>query len=378
MGRQFGGVAKLETNLTGGGTCLWVPKDERELETLNAERNGTYRPTKYGFSRANVRVPSQSGGVTGKGQDGNEYTVTVDDGELVKTKIPSSIVIVTEPTVTEYEDGDAINFSGIVVKAYDGEGNLWTDAMHPDGVIPYSELRFPDTVAVYTGGGSGYDNTYVSPSGQIQVGSGTITGPIIAMDRLILTSPSVNPYSLLTEAFLIERNQWWYTIFVNQSMPGGIDCRVAAIGEKLYIARSENFDCSQYMILEDGTVIGAGTVGSTESFTLEGKTVYYIEFTPVHFAGERDFSFIVPESTQASGQAKRICWYMIYGEMEYQGTSEQEVPVDWPRPGDGKVLRDEFTIEVSPADSGGNTGGNTGGGTGGGEGEGGGGGGHAF
>jgi hypothetical protein len=70
-----------------------------------------------------------------------------------------------------------------------------------------------------------------------------------------------------------------------------------------------------------------------------------------------------------------ICWYMIYGEMEYQGASDQDVPVDWPRPGDGKVLRDEFTIEVSPADSGGNTGGETGGG---GTEEGGGGGGHAF
>lgn len=149
VGRSFGGVAKLETDLTAGGTCFWVPKDERELETLNAERNGTYRPTKYGFSRANVRVPSESGRVTGYGQDGNEYTVTVDDGALVKEKIPSSIVIITEPTVTEYEDGDAISIAGIVVKAYDGEGNLWTDALHPDGVIPAAELSFSPTVAVY-------------------------------------------------------------------------------------------------------------------------------------------------------------------------------------------------------------------------------------
>lgn len=146
-GRSFGGVGKLKTNLTGGGTCFWVPKDERELEPLDAERNGTFRPQKYGFSRANVRVSGES--VTGKGQDGNDYTVTVDDGELVKTKIPSSIVIVTEPTVTEYEDGDAISIAGIVVKAYDGEGNLWTDALHPDGVIPAAELSFSPTVAVY-------------------------------------------------------------------------------------------------------------------------------------------------------------------------------------------------------------------------------------
>lgn len=149
MGRSFGGVAKLKTDLTGGGACLWVPKDERELEPLDAERNGTFRPRKYGFSRANVRVPSESGRVTGKGQDGNEYTVTEEEGVLEKTKIPSSIQITTEPTKKEYVNGDTIDFSGLVVKAYDGDGNIFDTAEYPNGVVPNAELQFPVTVAIY-------------------------------------------------------------------------------------------------------------------------------------------------------------------------------------------------------------------------------------
>ena len=377
VGRAFGGVAKLKADLTGGGACLWVPKDERELEPLDVTANGTYRPTKYGFSRANVRVPSQSGGVTGKGQDGNEYTVTVDDGDLVKTKIPSAIHITTEPTKTAYADGETINFSGLVVKAYDGEGNLYDVTGYAGGVVPNAELQFPVTTAVYTGGGGAYYDAYVSPSGNIQVGTGTITGPIIAIDRLILTSPSVNPHSLLTEAFLIPRSKWWYCILVVYT-GGEITVRYAVVDGKMLVASSNNFNCQQHHILEDGTVIGAGSLPVTQSFTLEQKTVYYKIIDPTHFQ-ETDFSFMVPESIDASGEVKRICWYMLYGDMQYQGDSEQEIPVNWPRPGDGAILSDEFTIVVSPAAAQSDESGGSGAGSGsGGSGEGGGGGGHSF
>ena len=54
--------------------------------------------------------------------------------------IPLGVFVVAEAEWTA---------SGIVVKAYDGEGNLWTDALHPDGVIPAAELSFSPTVAVY-------------------------------------------------------------------------------------------------------------------------------------------------------------------------------------------------------------------------------------
>lgn len=142
-------VSKLKTELVGGGSCTWVPEDETQLESKHITENGTYYPVGYGFFEVTVNV-SQSY-VSGTGQDGNEYVVSVDEttDELIETLVPSSIRIITPPTKTEYIDGSAIDISGIVVKAYDKNGSLWTDIDHPDGVIDLSELSLVPSVAKY-------------------------------------------------------------------------------------------------------------------------------------------------------------------------------------------------------------------------------------
>lgn len=55
-GRRFGNVKKLKTALQGGGSCLWVPEDDVQLESLFAVENGVYRPDEYGFSEASIHV----------------------------------------------------------------------------------------------------------------------------------------------------------------------------------------------------------------------------------------------------------------------------------------------------------------------------------
>lgn len=156
QGRAFNEVAKLGVPLVAGGESFWVPKDERQLESLSVKANGTYRPKeKYGISRVSVSVPGTTRKISGKGSDGNDYTVDVDSSDnLVKTKVPSSIQITTEPIDTSYTNGDTIDFTGMVVKAYDGNGNLFTDGGYTGGVVPNSELQFPVTVAVYDGSGT--------------------------------------------------------------------------------------------------------------------------------------------------------------------------------------------------------------------------------
>lgn len=152
---QEGGIAKqltankLKTNLVGGGTCLWVPEDETILGTKTVTENGTYKASDdgyYGYSEVTV---SGIGSVTGTDPTtGEDTTVTTGPtGELETTVLPHSIKVETPPTVTTYADGATIDFSGMVVKAYLKSGGVWSDAAHPNGIIPISELMLPVTTA---------------------------------------------------------------------------------------------------------------------------------------------------------------------------------------------------------------------------------------
>lgn len=145
-------VDKLKTDLVGGGSCLWVPEDGTELGTKYINADGTYKASSdgfYGYSEVTVRG---TGKATGKDSDGDDAYAYTDPttGRLVTEKLPSSIVVTVNPSKLTYFDGETINFTGMVVKAYLATGGLWTDSSHPNGVIPISELVFPVTQADYT------------------------------------------------------------------------------------------------------------------------------------------------------------------------------------------------------------------------------------
>ena len=147
------GAEELRTADSGGGSITWIPEDETALGTLTASGNGTYVASEngvYGYSVVVVNVPANS--VAGTDIDGNDYLVTVDNaGYLVETLIPSRIAVTTQPTKTSYSEGEAIDFSGLVVKAYDGNGNVFDTTDYPGGVVPVAELQLPVTRAAGSG-----------------------------------------------------------------------------------------------------------------------------------------------------------------------------------------------------------------------------------
>lgn len=157
-------VDKLKTNLVAGGTCLWVPEDEVDLGTKSISANGTYAAAsdgKYGYSQVTVNVPGGAGGPPGEAgssivgtdpTDGEEYVERIDEnGNIVKTLMPSGIQVTTPPTKTTYVAGETLDFTGIVVKLKKHDGTVYTDENYPDGAIPFSELTFPVTVAPESG-----------------------------------------------------------------------------------------------------------------------------------------------------------------------------------------------------------------------------------
>lgn len=90
----YTGAKKLKTRKSTGGTLYWLPEDEVQRGTINITDNGTYKASTagvYAFSQANVNVPTSTH-VTGKGQDGKMYDVTIDPdtGEIIYTEIPAN------------------------------------------------------------------------------------------------------------------------------------------------------------------------------------------------------------------------------------------------------------------------------------------------
>lgn len=186
--KNFNNVHKLRTNLIGGGTQYWVPEDEAGAYANMGQKtitsNGTYRASddsKDGYSQVIVNVPPKEAHLTTKsisengiyrgiddgvdgfsqvnvnvagvgeatvvldepiGGDGNEHHISADPttGKPIDTVLPSSITITTMPTTLVYTDGQTIDKTGMVVKAYKNDGTIWESTGYTGGVIPLSEL----------------------------------------------------------------------------------------------------------------------------------------------------------------------------------------------------------------------------------------------
>lgn len=145
-GKIFNGTKKLKIQTSGGSYSYWVAEDDVQTGTKSIKSNGTYRSKDdnlYAYSQVTVSVTD--GKVTGKKPDGNEYAIDEDgNGYLTETLVPSSIRITTPPTKTEYDIGDLIDITGIIVTAYKGDGTVY-------GAVPNNEIRIEPTVAEHDG-----------------------------------------------------------------------------------------------------------------------------------------------------------------------------------------------------------------------------------
>lgn len=139
---------KLDTTLSGGGWQDWIPEDNVPLGTKSITEDGTYKASSenlYGYSEVTVRG---IGTATGKDSNGNTHVISTDtQGMLVDKILPERIIITTLPTKLIYADGESIDLTGMVVTAYKGDGTIWTDDQHPDGIIALADITYEPTVA---------------------------------------------------------------------------------------------------------------------------------------------------------------------------------------------------------------------------------------
>lgn len=321
---QEGGVArqitanKLKTNLVGGGTCLWVPEDETQLGTKHISENGTFKANDdgyYGYSEVTV---SGIGTATGTGPDGETHQYTEDgEGGITDTLLPSSISVVTPPTITTYEDGATIDFSGMVVKGYLKSGDLWTDSDHPDGVIPISELTLPVTIADIDGV-SGQTASSPIVSGEIPCGpSGLVVyGPT--------GSTADTHYTISCDAVLWEQ-------YANNGV------------RYFYASANPNAVCQMHFSLPDGQSEDYTAI-MRHAYEYDGKTVYY--GTGTYGVSNRIIKSVSPDATEIynSNSPDSIAWTIIYGTITPGG---QVIPVQYMIGID--TLESSFSITVNPS-----------------------------
>lgn len=305
---KYMGARLLKTNLQGGGTCLWVPEDEVNLESKYVNHSGTYPASAdncYGYSQ--ITVSGVDVEIT-QDEDGDDVARITDGDKVTEEKLPSEIRIVREPYfVGPYGDRAYISFDGLLVKAYTASGKLWTDATHPDGTIPMSELMFPVTVADIT---------------KIEGYERDVTGTI-------LNAPV---YLAPLSVGMMFRGLWVKEI---SGAPYGF---VMTDGSTDAYAIASYFPSSVKVARQSGSF--PETINANEEYTAGGKTCY---FSYGGTGSARIFASDFPYSAfQPVGQGIAAAIALI-GTKPIGG---QPVPVQWARPYDGLVLEDEFRVDV--------------------------------
>lgn len=312
-------INKLKTNTVGGGVCFWVPETERQTDDKRITENGTYTAEEdglYGYDEISVSVPN-TGNMSGKGADGNDYSVTVDDdGYIVETKIPSAIQIEIPPLKNSYTEGETIDLTGIVVKLIDGNGNVFTDAAHPDGTIPVSELTPVPATAQQTGGSKEYTD-----------------GDGLHVIKITYTQPTK-----LASMFIGD-------IVVTTNIRGERETFGAgALGQTYYVTKWHGlvYTYGLELVGADSTICNLYDVESAElNGGSSGRVVVGTWASSGWGESDRRFEYI-PESTKDPYLADMGALY----------PEASQIAVEWTRPADGAVLSDTFDIFIESTESG--------------------------
>lgn len=323
---KYMGARLLKTNLQGGGTCLWVPEDEANLESKYVDHSGTYTAQAdgcYGFDQ--VTVSGVDVEIT-QDEDGDDV-VKITDGDEIKTeKLPSSIVVTTLPSKTVYNDGDTIDFNGIVVRAYLKSGGVWRDNDHPNGVIPLSELIFPVTTA------------------DIDSAERETASSDIVPEPFECSSSGNTKYGPKPPEGEEDHEANWYESY---SIPDGKLTLSGNIGgttiNGLFASSSPSSSVQKTIYYPQGGS-SSDTQAPNQEYTYNGRTVYYGDWKKGWIGSSWVLKEINPDG--ATDEKAKRAWSMIYGYIDPAG---QRIPVQWNRPIDNKTLETSFKITVNPS-----------------------------
>lgn len=324
-GRSFGPVKCLMVEGDNGEFYQWYPEVDRALDSLSVNKNGVYQAGKYGvygWNRVSVNV-AQGDRVTGRDPEtGQEVTVTSDPetGELVETVVPVEIRVIEPPTnpYGVYVDGQTITKDGMVVKAYDANG----DEMQ---IVPIGEITINPTLAVY-------DET-------------TDTGEYTLDDTSVLQHPNAYNLPLVTSGVL------GFTFF--DTFNTGIACNAGKLlalngVSKCFSETPTTITRTDINTATQQTSTYTNAVGTPVQTRISGKTVYYNDSGWDVFTSDHTSIVGVNNTTNGTISMADIATILFDGVQQKGQGSDQTITVSWPRPGDGAILETTFDILVGP------------------------------
>lgn len=250
-----------------------------------------------------------------------------EDFNIQMDELPASIEIVTPPNKLEYQDGERIDLTGMVVTAKKADGSTWTSVKYPNGHIPLGELIVEPTHADMD------QATADSYSSDLD------TSPV----------PNPVPVSMYFETGYFDPDFDYRYIGEISGMGGFFTAGTRS--SKYLIASETSGESSVYYHHGFGPGYDAFEYrwySNEMAYTYDGKTVYY-RYGGTTASGPDGW----PAGPIISGEITNpgaVAWTMIYGEIAGGG---QEISILWVRPGDGKALQASFTIEVKASSGGG-------------------------
>lgn len=347
----------LEVKKQGGGTEYFVRKNDVKLGAKHITQNGTYPASndgKVGFSQVTVNVRGGNGSADSHGkptggdikpggagsavvgtdpETGNDVVVGVDeDGNLVNTPLPSSIVLVTNPTKMDYNDGESIDLSGAVVVAKMADGTTWTDVDHPNGHVSCS----CEPAAADASQAGGHD------SATSDLDTSPIVQPII-FGRDVQIHSRKRKDATTTVDYYYSVSGCDFIAFTDPSKTSNSDVIYVAFsktqGETGTVTYRWEVNGNKHTMTND--------VFTNAYYSFGGKTAYYWIF-PLSYVGQlisadgtNDYS---GDANQYKNKAGEAAWTCLYGDIATGGT--QSITLNWARPGDGKVLSTTMEITV--------------------------------
>lgn len=336
VARRFNPVDKLRATNQDSSVSDWVPSDTLDLGSLMASENTLYLANidddcdAYEEVEVDVSEELEDGDykkITGKGNDGNDYAVGLDEnGNLTSEMVPSAIHIVIKPRKLEYEEGETLDFTGIHVYLMDGNNHLFTSEDYPTGEIPFEELVFPVTMASETG-----------DHGSIQR----------LPDYMEARIPPPLPLTGGARFELLGTYNWIHNVEISVSVTCIFFHTDSNHGVFIF-ASKEEFDVGNNDRKKDMEPIPITKDKHSSSYTNDGKIVHYLQLSTSWLGTDYPFTEIEDaDSSYVYNYANVIAWYAIYGEVSGGNSG---IPVQWLR-SDGEMLEDNFSITVKPKPS---------------------------
>lgn len=263
------------------------------------------------------------------------------DPEAMPDTIPYAIQITTPPTKTEYEAGEEIDYSGIVVTLLTEAGTTYTSEWYPDGTVPFDELTLPVKTAHMDSNGV-YGYMYSEELEELGFEQPMVVYSGIMKYITNVRGIGTDPHYWTSEELMgVFRAVLWQV--------GDDNIYRTAFAARDNIVISSRFQAGDdYRNLDDvkTDVTSTSNIGDYGGhFTRDGNECWYSTgggswynwaSLPNHTSG--------PNVTQEYIR-QRVAYAILYGDVEGM-FHDNEIPVQWTR-SDGEVLTTTFEITVT-------------------------------